>query len=200
MADSELIEFDWVISLLVQNIAADLMIQEEAMSGINDARIFRKAIRRCQLHTRLLQLVLQIKQRQANGSIGSTDLIQVLSQIEASSADLVKISVNRSKPLLNVLCEEKLLDACLRLGVILLLLEDSNLSHIYIGLRNRSGYVSVRFDGGRIKNSQLLDRQLLALLSHVISRFGGGVVVKSNHGKRRLYVRLNLSNQLNLIE
>lgn len=184
---------------MAQRIAADQIIQEGAITRLADQKVFERGIRRCQLHTRLLQLVLQINSEVAGGESQSVDLVKLLKQTQLASEDIVRITIQRIKPMLNVLAEENSLYACFRIVAILLLLQDPRLKQININLRCRNGYVSVKFGGGRATNLQLLDKELISMIGVVLGSSGGSVSWSKKAEKRIVFIRLNLSSQLHLI-
>jgi hypothetical protein len=199
MSENHYLQYDWILSLLAQKIAADVMIQEGAISTLSDSKVLIKGLHRCQLHARLLHLVLQTIKVDFSES-RSTNLVKILQDTRSASIDLVKVEIERSKPMLNVLANTDRLKVCLRIITILLLLEDSGVHRILVSLRCRNGYVSVRFKGGKVKNLQLLDQELIGLVSSVLRYDGASLDWKIKDNKRLVYLRLNLSNQLNLIE
>lgn len=199
MSENLYSQYDWVLSLLAQKIAADVMIQEGAISTLNDNKVFIKGLRRCQLHTRLLQLILQARKSNLSES-RSANLMDILQDTRSASVDLVKVEIGRSKPMLNVLAGPDRLELCLRIIVLLILLNDPGVSRILISLRRRSGYVSVRLKGGKAANPQLLDRELIKLVGSTLQSDGARLAWQKDKNKTLVYIRLNLSSQLNLIE
>lgn len=199
MSENLYSQYDWVLSLLAQKIAADVMIQEGAISTLNDNKVFIKGLRRCQLHTRLLQLVLQARKSNLSES-RSANLMEILQDTRSASVDLVKLEIERSKPMLNVLADPDRLELCLRIIILLMLLNDPGTNRILISLRRRSGYLSVRLKGGKAVNPQLLDRELISLVGSTLQSDGARLTWQKDKNKTLVYVRLNLSSQLNLIE
>lgn len=200
MSQSIPVEMRWVISLLVQDISTDLMVQEGALTSLQSPALYMKGVLRSQLHVRLLQLVLQLQSGVPYVTTESTNLAMALSSIAKDLNNTVKITIARTRPMVNVICQDKLLKICLRIIILLVLLENSNLRAIHVNLRIRSGYVSVRVLGGRVRTDQQLQQRLVALINQILIFYGGQISWQSVADKRAVYLRLDLSNQLNLIE
>ncbi len=199
MPKSSYDELNWILSLLAQRIAADQIIQEGAITRLADQKVFERGIRRCQLHTRLLQLCLQIHGSPTIEDSRSVDLVRLLNNSRSASVDIVEVNLQRIKPMVNVLADETSLYACLRIVIILLLLEDQNLKQINIYIRRRSGYVSVKFCGGKANNLKLLDKELIGMIESILHYMEGDISWSKSGDKRIVFMRLNLSSQLHFI-
>lgn len=200
MSKFEEIDFDWVISLITQQIATDIMVQDGAIKNLHNMVLLEKGIRCSQLHVRLLQSILQLKVVLASELKSSSGLMSVLASLESSLTDDTQVVIERRRSFLSVMSDERLLGSCLRIIMLLLLQEDNRLKRVLIGTRSRSGYVSIRLVGGRVRSGQLLTKEIVQLLARVIHLSMGYVDWCSRAGKRVVYIRLKLSSQLNLME
>lgn len=197
MSENPYSQYDWALSLLAQRIAADVIIQEGAVTLKNN-KVLKEGLKRCQLHTRLLQLILQFRKIHLPER-RSADIIELLQSASSSSADIVPVMIERSKPMLNVLANPDRLEMCLRVVIILLLLEDPSLKRVLISLRCRTGYVSVKIQGGKVRNQQLLDKELIAVISSSLGQDRASIDWTDNNQHRIVYIRIYLSSQMNLI-
>ncbi len=199
------IDFDYfslVIASVVRRIASDQLIIEQGFISSKPSAKWPKpslklVLQRNRFNIDLLSQLVYIGQNYSDLRGRVTSLIEAIeSAVAGYDSSQLAIVLDRRKPLIDVIAEEHIITSVIRITLILIKLEDQKIKKVALTIRRRSGYVSIRFEGGRVGNTNFFTGDVVEFINMILAGYGGRIEWRAKALGRVVFVRLHLSNQI----
>ncbi len=199
------IDFDYfslVIASVVRRIASDQLIIEQGFvpskpSAKWPTPSFNLVLQRNRFNIELLSQLVFIGQNYSDMRGGVTSLIEAIESAAAGhNSSGLAIALDRRKPLIDVIAEQHIIASIIRIILILIKLEDQKIKKVALTIRRRSGYVSIRFVGGKVGNTNFFSGDVVEFINMILAGYGGRLEWRVKASGRVVFVRLHLSNQI----
>ncbi len=195
--------YNLVLSEIVARIASDQLIIENELEKLVSGEKSQKLqdiIKRNRVNVLLLDDFVYIGRHFEDSPIGTNNLMDAIKIAEtAFGGAKIKLHKNRTKPLINVIGDKKIISSLIKIVLAIVLLEDIKIKKINLSIRRRGDFVTLKIEGGNIINHDLFLKDSATLASNLINYYGAHIRFASIKQKRVVFVRLHLSNQMPLL-
>jgi len=196
------IDFDYFSSVLAsvtRDLSADQIIFEGLLSNLKSKQKLSAIILRNKINTEVLSQLSYIAQNLSASQMQSVSLIKAIEQsTESFDSKSLSFTLDRNKPLLDVLADKDILVASLRVIFCLIKLENTKNKSIGIGLRRRGNYVSVRIIGAIPESGISYSEDVINLMNSIFALYGAKAEWRIQSQKRTVFIRLYLAKQITL--
>lgn len=196
------IDFDYFSSVLAsvaRDLSADQIIFEGLLSNAKSKQKLSTIILRNKINTDVLSQLTYIAQNLSASQMQSVSLIKAIEQsTNTFDSKTLNFKLDRNKPLLDVLADQNILVATLKVIFCLLKLENPKNKNIDISFRRRGGYVSMRIVGANAESNIAYLDDVIGLLNTIFLIYGAKSDWRLQSHKRVVFIRLYLAKQITL--
>lgn len=195
------IDFDYfslVLSGVARAITDDQMILEHQVTS-SPTMIDSILVSRNRYNTNILSQLVNIGRNASDLKIQTVGLLEVLESVtKGFDQDQVRASINRTRPLVNILSDQKILITILKIIFCLMKVENLNNKNFSLNLRRREGYVSLRIEAAEIKSEPGYLEDVVGFINLILLPLGGSVRWLSKFSHRIVFIKFHLSSQMAL--
>ena len=195
--------YNLVLSEITARIATDQIVIEHEIKKSGDVKTRRRLesiIRRNRVNIMLLSEFVFVGRQFADSPMGTNNLMDAIKIAELAFADAkVELDKNRTKPLIDIIADKKIISSLLKIVMALVVLEDNNLKKLSLSIRRRGDYVTLKVTGGKVVNHDLFLKDSAALATNLFNCYGARLRFLKQKDMRLVFLRMHLSNQMPLL-
>ncbi len=195
--------YNLVLSEITARIATDQIVIENEIRKLDDGKSKRhleSIIRRNRVNIILLSEIVFVGRQFADSPVGTNNLMDAIKMAELAFADTkLRLDKNRTKPLIDIIGDKKIISSLLKIVFALLVLEDNNLKKLSLSIRRRGDYVTLKITGGKVLNHDLFLKDSAALTTNLFNFYGARLRFLKKKDMRLVFLRMHLSNQMPLL-
>ena len=195
--------YNLVLSEITARIATDQIVIEHEIDSVSAGETKKRlesTIRRNRVNIMLLSEFVFVGRQLADSPIGTNNLMDAIKIAELAFADAkVRVEKNRTKPLIDIIGDKKIISSLLKIVLALVVLEDNNLKKLSLSIRRRGDYVTLKVTGGKVVNHDLFLKDSASLAANLFNYYGARLRFLKQKEVRLVFLRMHLSNQMPLL-
>jgi hypothetical protein len=195
--------YNLVLSEITARIASDQIVIEKEANNLlasKNSKKFNQIIARNRVNILLLSEFVFIGRQFADSPVGTNNLLDAIKIAEiAFAGSKVTLVKNRTKPLIDVIGDKKIVSSLIKIAIALIVLEDTKIKKLPVSIRRRGDFATVKISGGEIINHDLFLKDSALLAMNLFSYYGAKLKFTNIKDKRVAFLRLHLSNQMPLL-